>query len=69
MSLIDSFLVEWHAFARSFTDSSLIEEIPKDPKIGLGKGNSVPILDISSKQIYKIFLGKKQILPTAQRIY
>ena len=29
--------------------------------------NSVPILDISSKQIYEIFLGKKKIPPTAQR--
>ena len=35
-----------------------------DPELD---GNSVPILDISSKQIYEIFLGKKQILPNAQR--
>ena len=55
MSLIDSFPVEWRAFAKSFTDSSLIEEIPNDPKIELGNGNSIPILDISSKQIYEIF--------------
>ena len=67
MSLIDSFPAEWRAFAKSFTDSSLIEEIPNDPKIGLGDGNSVPILDISTKQIYEIFLGKKQIPPTAKR--
>ena len=67
MSLIDSFPAEWRAFAKSFTDSSLIEEIPNDPKIGLGNGNSVPILNISSKQIYGIFLGKKQIPHTAQR--
>ena len=51
MSLIDSFPVEWRAFAKSFTDSSLMEEIP----IELGNGNSIPILDISSKQIYEIF--------------
>ena len=51
MSLIDSFPAEWHTFAKSFTDVSLIEEIPNDPKIGLGNGNSVPILDISSIQI------------------
>ena len=67
MSLIDSFPAEWCAFAKSFAGSSLIEEIPNDPKIGLGNGNSVPILDISSKQIYEIFLGNKQIPPTAQR--
>ena len=67
MSLIDSFPPEWRAFAKSFTDSSLIEEIPNDPKIGLGNGNSVPILDVSAKQIYEIFLRKKQIPPTAKR--
>ena len=41
--------------------------IPNDPKIRLGNGNLVPILDISSKQIYGIFLRKKQISPTAKR--
>ena len=55
------------AFALSFTDSSLIEEIPNDPKIGLGNGNSIPILEISFKQVYEIFLRKKQIPPTAKR--
>ena len=67
MSLIDSFPAEWRAFAKSFTESSLIEEIPNNPKIRLGNGNSVPILDVSSKQIYEIFLRKKQIPPTARR--
>ena len=67
MSLIDSFPAEWRASAKSFTDSSLIEEIPNDPKLRLGNGNSVPILDISSKQTYEIFLRKKQIPPTAKR--
>ena len=66
-SLIDSFPAEWRPFAKSFTDWSLIEEIPNDPKIGLGNGNSIPLLDSSSKQIYEIFLRKKQILPTAKR--
>ena len=67
MSLVDSFPVEWRAFAKSFTDASLIEKIPNEPKIGSGNGNSIPILDISSKQIYEIFLRKKQIPPTAKR--
>ena len=67
MSLIDSFPAEWHAFAKSFTDSSLIEEIPNHPKIGLGNGNSISNLDISSKQTYEIFLRKKRIPPTAKR--
>ena len=67
MCLIDSFPAECRAFAKSFTDSSLIKEIPNDPKIGLGNGNSVSILEISSKQIYEIFLGKKQIPPTAKK--
>ena len=67
MCLIDSFPAEWRAFAKSFTDSSLIKEIPNDPKIGLGNGNSVSILEISSKQIYEIFLGKKQIPPTTKK--
>ena len=55
MSLINSFPAEWRAFAKSFTESSLIEEISKDPKIGLGNRNSISILDISSKQIYEYF--------------
>ena len=67
MSLIDSFPAEWRASAKSFPNSSLIEEIPNDPKLKLGNGNSVPILDISSKQTYEIFLRKKQIPPTAKR--
>ena len=67
MCLIDSFPAECRAFAKSFTESSLIKEIPNDPKIGLGNGNSVSILEISSKQIYEIFLGKKQIPPTAKK--
>ena len=67
MSLIDSFPAEYRAFAKSFTDPSVIEEIPNDPKIRLGNGNLVPILDISSKQIYEFFLGKKQIPLTAKR--
>ena len=67
MSLIDSFPAEWRASAKSFTDLSLIEEIPNDPRLRLGNGNLVPILDISSKQTYKIFLRKKQIPSTAKR--
>ena len=31
ISLIDSFPAEWRAFAISFTDLLLIEEIPNDP--------------------------------------
>ena len=67
MCLIDSFPAEWRAFAKSFTDSSSIKEISNDPKIGLGNGNSLSILEISSKQIYEIFLGKKQIPPTVKK--
>ena len=33
MSLIDSFPAEWRAFAKSFTDSSLIEEILRKKQI------------------------------------
>ena len=60
MSLIDSFPAEWRASAKSFTDSSLIEEIPNDPKLRLGNGNLVPILDISSKQTYEIHPLQKE---------
>ena len=45
ISHIDSFPAESRAFATSLTDSSLIEEIPNDPKIRLGSRNSVQILD------------------------
>ena len=62
-SLIDSFPAEYRAFAKSFTDPSLIEEIPDDPKIRLGNGNLVPILDISSKQIYEFFWERNKSHP------
>ena len=32
----------------------------------MASGNEVPILDISPKQFYQIFLQKKQIAPTAK---
>ena len=67
MCLIDSFPAEWRTFAKSFTDSSLMEEISNDSKIELENGNLVPILHISSKQIYEIFLEKKQTPPTAKK--
>ena len=61
MSFIDFMLVKRHAFAKTFTNVSLIDDIPNTPKIEMGSGNLVPILDISSKQIHEIFLGKYQI--------
>ena len=37
------------------------------PTIIMASGNVVPILDISPKQIYQIFLQQKQIAPTAKQ--
>ena len=33
----------------------------------MGNGNVAPILDVSSKQIYQIFVGLKQISPSAKQ--
>ena len=44
------------------------DDILNTPKIEMGSGNLVPILDSSSNQIYDIFLSKKQIPPTAKGI-
>ena len=49
MSLIDSFPTKYLALAKSFTNPSPIEEIHNDLKIRLGNGNSIPILETSSK--------------------
>ena len=45
----------------------MIDPLPNIPTIRMEGDNLVPILDTSSKQIYQLFLQKKQILPTAKQ--
>jgi len=73
MSLIDSYPVEWRAFAKSFTEATFIEEIPNDPKIGLGQTatqfqSSTSPLNKSMEFFFVVFFfGKKQIPPLFKR--
>ena len=71
ISLIDSLSAEYLALANFFL---LIHRwlknfkaILKIVKIRLGNRNSIPMLEAPSKQIYEIFLGKKEMPPTAKK--
>ena len=67
MGLIDSLPAEWRTLAKTITDASLIKPILEAPEFRMENGDLVSVLDISSKQIYVNFLGKKQIPPTAKK--
>ena len=55
------------AFTKASTDVTVADLILSFPTIKMASGNVVPILDISPKQIYQIFLQQKQIAPTAKQ--
>ena len=59
MSIVNSIPAEWRALARASGDESLIVTLPNTPTITMDNDDSVPILDVSSKQIYQSFLEKK----------
>ena len=65
MSIINSIPTEWRSLITVSTDVTVADPIPSIPTIKMARGNVVPILDISPKQIYQIFLQQKQIAPTA----
>jgi len=67
MSIINSIPTEWRSLIKASTDVTVAGPIPSIPTIKMASGNVVPILDISPKQIYKIFLQQKQIAPTAKQ--
>ena len=55
MSTINSIPAEWCALARASVDKPLVVPIPNTPTVKTDSDNSVPILDVSSKQIYQSF--------------
>ena len=69
MSIINSIPAEWRSVVKASTDHdvSVIDPFPNTPTIRMEGDNLVPILDTSSKQIYQLFLQKKQITPTAKQ--
>lgn len=66
MSIVNSIPTEWRALAKASGDESLVVPFPNLPTIKLDKDNFVPILDVSSKQVYQSFIEKKQIPPSAK---
>ena len=66
-SVINSIPAEWRSLIKASTNVTSANPIPLTPTIKLPSGNVVPILDISPKQIYQIFLQQKQIAPTAKQ--
>ena len=59
--------MEWRSLVKASTVATVIDPIPSAPTIMMGNGNVAPILDVSSKQIYQIFVGLKQISPSAKQ--
>ena len=58
---------EWRSLIKASANVISANPLPITPTIKLPSGNVVPILDISPKQIYQIFLQRKQIAPTAKQ--
>ena len=65
MGLINSMPASWRLAIKRATTAPLIDPLPDLPAI-LISNNLVPILDASSKQIYRLFLEKKQTTPAAK---
>ena len=67
MSIINSIPAEWRSVVKASADVSVSGPLPNTPTIRTESDNLVPIFDASSKQIYQLFLWKKQIPPTAKQ--
>ena len=65
MGVINSIPASWRLTIKSTTTAPVIYPLPDSPAI-LTSHNLVPVLDASSKQIYRLFLEKKQTTPTAK---
>ena len=65
MGIINSMPASWRLTIKRATTAPVIDPLPDSPAI-LISNNLVPILDASSKQIYRLFLEKKQTTPTAK---
>ena len=67
MSIINPIPAEWRSVLKASTDVSVIDSLPSSPTIRMESNNVVHIFDVSSKEIFQVFLRKKQIPPTAKR--
>ena len=67
MSIMNSIPAEWRSLIKASANVISANPIPITPTIKLPSGNVVPILDISPKQIYQIFLQQKQIASTTKQ--
>ena len=65
MGIINSMPASWRLTIKRATTAPVIDPLPDSPAI-LISNNLVPILDASSKQIYRLFLEKKQTTPSAK---
>ena len=69
MGIVNSVSIERRALVKATTVATVIDPTPSTPTImmAMSNGNIAPILDVSSKQIYQIFVGLKQISPSAKQ--
>ena len=66
MSIIDSIPTHWRTIIKDSSSLPIISPVLDVPSIIID-GNPLTFSDVSSKQIYRQFLAKKQGLPTAQK--
>ena len=66
MGIIDSIPAHWRKIIKDASSRPIISPVPDAPTILIDK-NPLTILDVSSKQIYRLFQAKKQVSPTAQK--
>ena len=66
MSIIDSIPAHWRTIIKEASSPPIISPVPDAPTILIDE-NPLTIADVSSKQIYRLFQAKKQVLPTAQK--
>ena len=66
MSIIDSIPTHWRTIIKDSSSLPIIFPVLDAPSIIID-GNPLTFSDVSSKQIYRQFLAKKQGLPTAQK--
>jgi len=59
MSIINSIPAEWRSFVKASTDMLVIDPLPNTQTTRMESDNLVPVLDVSSEQIYQLFLRKK----------
>ena len=66
MSIIDSIPAHWRTIIKEASSTPIISPVPDAPTILIDE-NPLTIFDVSSKQIYRLFQAKKQVLPTGQK--